>query len=50
MLPEEDRVTSTVNMHKKFGEVWIHGFRDKQEGRQTNTQTTTTTTTILRLS
>jgi len=34
-LKEEDRATSTDNMHRKSDEVWTCGFRDIRVDRQT---------------
>jgi len=39
LLSEKDRAMATGKMHKKFGEVWPHGFRVLQADKQTSKQT-----------
>jgi len=32
--PEKDLAATTVNVRRKFGEVWLYGFRDMRADRQ----------------
>jgi len=37
LLLDEDRAMATGNMYRKYGEIWMCGFRDMQAEKQTDT-------------